>query len=103
MQGHVAHCVSQVPTNLSNFISEFGSSANLCSNSLALSGDDVHLELLPGVVLRPTEHDEGEGVALPSDCLPDVLRPDRVLARPGPHQDKAVFVHLGFDILPLKR
>merc|ERR1712192_57270 len=29
MQGHIAHCMSQVPTNL-------------CSNSLALSGDDVH-------------------------------------------------------------
>merc|ERR1719370_2809190 len=68
VQGHIAHCMSQVP-------------ANLCSNSLALSCDDVHLELLPGVVLHPAEHDEGDGVAFPSDRLHDVLRPDRLLAR----------------------
>merc|ERR1712192_272935 len=80
MQGHIAHCISQVPTNL-------------CSNSLALSGDDVHLELLPGVVLQPAEHDEGDGVSFPSDRLNNVLRPDCVLTRSWTNQDKAVFIH----------
>ena len=60
MKGHIAHCMSQVPTNLRTSILEFGSSPNLCSNSLALSCDDVHLELLPGVVLHPAQHDEGQ-------------------------------------------
>ena len=96
MKGHIAHCMSQVPTNLRTSILEFGSSPNLCSNSLALSCDDVHLELLPCVVLHPAEHHQGDGLSLLSDRLPDIFRPDRILTRSWSHKDKAVLIHLGF-------